>query len=66
MKKKEITIEELEAFIADFKYTFSDADMVDVGVEINFIPNDLDMDSAFHEVKSELDAILNPVKNPKE
>lgn len=63
MKKKEITIEELEAFISDFKNTFFHIDMA---VEINFIRNDVDMDSAFYEVKSELDAILNPVKNPKE
>ena len=63
MGKKEITIEELEAFIIDFKNTFSHADM---GVEINFISNDVDMDSAFYEVKSELDAILNPIKNAKE
>jgi hypothetical protein len=63
MRKKEITIEELEAFIIDFKNTFSDVDMA---VEINFIRNDVDMDSAFYEVKSELDAILNPIKNAKE
>ena len=63
MGKKEITIEELEAFIVDFKNTFSNVDM---GVEINFIRNDVDMDSAFHEVKSELDAVLNPIKNAKE
>ena len=63
MKKKEITIEELEAFILDFKNTFSHVDMA---VENNFIRNDVDMDSAFHEVKSELDAVLNPIKNAKE
>lgn len=63
MKKKEITLEELEAFIVDFKNTFSD---VDIGVEINFIRNDVDMDSAFYEVKSEIDAILNPTKIVKE
>jgi len=63
MRKKEITIEELEAFIIDFKSTFSDVDMA---VEINFIRNDVDMDSAFYEVKSELDAVLNPIKNAKE
>ena len=63
MGKKEITIEELEAFIIDFKNTFSHVDM---GVEINFISNDVDMDSAFYEVKSDLDAILNPIKNAKE
>ena len=63
MGKKEITIEELEAFIIDFKNTLSDVDM---GVEINFISNDVDMDSAFYEVKSELDAVLNPIKNAKE
>jgi hypothetical protein len=63
MGKKEITIEELEAFIVDFKNTFSHVDM---GVEINFIRNDVDMDSAFYEVKSELDAVLNPIKNAKE
>ena len=63
MGKKEITIEELEAFISVFKNTLSDVDM---GVEINFISNDVDMDSAFYEVKSELDAVLNPIKNAKE
>lgn len=63
MGKKEITVEELEAFILDFKNTFSHVDMA---VEINFIRNDVDMDSAFYEVKSELDAILNPIKNAKE
>jgi hypothetical protein len=63
MKKREITLEELEAFINDFKNTFSNVDMA---VEINFIRNDVDMDSAFYEVKSELDAVLNPIKNAKE
>ena len=63
MGKKEITIEELEAFIIDFKNTFSHVDMA---VEINFIRNDVDMDSAFYEVKSELDAVLNPIKTTKE
>lgn len=63
MKKKEITVEELEAFIADFKNTFSHVDMA---VEINFVRNDVDMDSAFYEVKSELDAIMNSIKNAKE
>lgn len=63
MGKKEITLEELEAFIIDFKNTFSNVDMA---VEINFIRNDVDMDSAFYEVKSELDAILNPIKTTKE
>lgn len=63
MKKKEITLEELEAFIIDFKNTFSDIDMA---VEINFIRNDVDMDSAFYEVKSELDAVLNPTKTVKD
>ena len=63
MGKKEITIEELEAFIIDFKNTFSHVDMA---ADINFIRNDVDMDSAFYEVKSELDAILNPIKNAKE
>ena len=63
MKKKEITTEELEAFILDFKNTFSHVDMA---VEINFIRNDVDMDSAFYEVKSELDAIMNSIKNAKE
>ena len=59
MGKREITLEELEAFIVDFKNTFSDVDM---GVEINFIRNDVDMDSAFYEVKSEIGTILDKVK----
>ena len=63
MRKKEITLEELEAFIIDFKNTFSHVDM---GVEINFIRNDVDMDSAFNEVKSELDAVLGKIKTKEE
>ena len=63
MGKKEITLEELEAFIIDFKNTFSHVDM---GVEINFICNDVDIDSAFYEVKSELDAVLGKIKTKEE
>jgi hypothetical protein len=62
MGKKEITLEELEALIIDFKNTFSD-----VGTKIPLIHNnDGNMEAAFSEAKAELNAILNPAKTVKE
>lgn len=59
MGKKEITIEELEAFINDFKATFSHVDMA---VEINFVNDDTDLDSYFNEAKAELESYFSQPK----
>lgn len=59
MKKREITLEELEAFINDFRATFSHVDMA---VEINFVNDDTDLDFCFNEAKAELESYFNQSK----